>query len=267
MVKLLLSNGADPNLLGEVDKVLLRAEQRGRSLDGMEQTLLDWGMRPSAENIPLANPLHPLSWLEVEHVRNLLNQHFQMASRGNAISKHLPDTILRRAQYLPQISAGNDNPQQITKYTKEEAYLRICVYFALTGRTQRIPLQKNFHGSRCLRTHKVIWDIYDADSMVSNMIKALMPGDELRGQTSGSGMQTDGQQDRPGGGVNVKPTATHRQHANGVTASDGVPTNGYQPAAVSNLQSEKPPARVVTTPSPPKKRGFRNMFYCCFSGS
>ncbi|PUU75248.1 ankyrin repeat-containing domain protein [Tuber borchii] len=61
MVNLLLSNGANPNLLGVVDKVLLRAEQQGRSVGGMEQILLGWGMRPNAENIPPASPLHPLS--------------------------------------------------------------------------------------------------------------------------------------------------------------------------------------------------------------
>ncbi|PUU75247.1 hypothetical protein B9Z19DRAFT_1131563 [Tuber borchii] len=247
----------------------------------------------------------------------------------NTIPKHLPDMILRWAQYLPQISARSDNPQQITKDTTEEAYLRIYiqntpasdikprqiyfeiqshdngnirpsqrdgpygksdtffevgVYFALTRRTQRIPLQKNFHSSRCLRTHKVIWDIHGTDLIVSNMIKALMPGDELRvfakcsgdninyiesieGQISASSAWADSQQDGPSGGVNEKLAATHYCHANGVTTPDGAPINGGQPATSGNLHSEKPPTVIATTLSPPKKRAFRNMFCCCFSGS
>ena len=306
MVKLLLSNGADPNLLGGVDKVLLGIERRGREVGGMEQILLDWGARPSSENIPPVNHLHPLSWLEVEHVRNLLNQRLQIVSKGNAIPKHLPDMILRRAQYLPQISARNDNPEQITQYTTEEAYLRIYientpsdikphqiyfeiqshdngnvkpsqrdgpygksdtffevgVYFALTGKTKRIHLQRNFHGSRCLRTHKVIWDIHAADPMVSNTIKAFMPGDELRvfakslgdninyvesmevrvlyhyseapkGQISAPSVPADGQQAGPGGGMIVKPAVPYPQHPNGAMAYRA-PTSGSQPAASSN---------------------------------
>ncbi|PUU75250.1 hypothetical protein B9Z19DRAFT_1131567 [Tuber borchii] len=219
-----------------------------------------------------------------------------MVSKGNAIPKHLPDTILRRAQYLPQISARNDNPQQITKYTKEEAYLpihientpapdiksrqiyfeiqshdngnvktsqrdgpygksdtffEVGVYIALTGETQRIPLQKNFHGSRCLRTHKVIWDIHGADLMISNMIKALMPGDELRVFAKSLGDNINYVES-----IEVRVLYHYSEEPKGQTSASG------------NPPSEKPPTVVLTTPSlPKKKRGFRNMFCCCFSGT
>ena len=58
IVKLLLFNGVDLNLLEEVDtsKNLLRVEQQGRSVNGMEQILLDWDVKSSTEKTPPANP-------------------------------------------------------------------------------------------------------------------------------------------------------------------------------------------------------------------
>lgn len=57
-MKLLLFNGVDLNLLEEVDtsKNLLRVEQQGRSVNGMEQILLDWDVKSSTEKTPPANP-------------------------------------------------------------------------------------------------------------------------------------------------------------------------------------------------------------------
>ncbi|PUU72735.1 hypothetical protein B9Z19DRAFT_1069541 [Tuber borchii] len=188
----------------------------------MEQILLDWGTKPSTESIPPANSLQPLSWPEVEHVRNLLNQRSQIVSKGNTIPKHLQDTILRGAQYtfrryLPGTITCSKLQRILQKKPTSEYIQRILQHvtssLARSISKSRVPNPDNVN----VKPYQLYGPYGKSDTFFEVGMYFALTGRTQRIPL-----------------VNEKIAITHCQHVNSVTASNGVPTNGYQPAESSN---------------------------------
>lgn len=76
---------------------------------------------------------------------------------------------------------GNVKPSERNgRYGNSNTFFEVEVYSASTSKARRLLLQKNFHGSRGVRTHEIFWDADNADPNISGIVRALVPGDELR---------------------------------------------------------------------------------------